>query len=228
MAEAGIMTALTKGRWVAAMLAGVLAVPAVPLAADGAREGGADERVIRCESRNYRYRYCRADTDNRASLVSQTSPFARCELGRTWGYDNRGVWVDRGCAGEFRVGRGGGGGAGTAAAVGAIAGAAVLAAIIAQKSHDSHRDEVPAWAVGTFRGHDEREGVDIEVRISPSGSADGQANGERFTGRYAKDRLELARYRFRVTRSGNGFNAVDEGDGAHRIFFSPAGSGWGQ
>ncbi|MGO8717653.1 MAG: DUF3011 domain-containing protein [Acidobacteriaceae bacterium] len=24
--------------------------------------------------------------------------------GRTWGFDGRGIWVDRGCRAEFRVG----------------------------------------------------------------------------------------------------------------------------
>jgi len=205
---------LTRG--VAMGLVAVLMMPAVPLKAD--------ERVIRCESRNYRYRYCRADTDNRASLVSQTSVFARCELGRTWGYDSRGVWVDRGCAGEFRVGRGGGGG-GAAAAAGAIAGAAIIAAIVAG-SHDKHRDDVPSWAVGSFRGYDEREHTSVEVRIAPSGTAEGFAEGERFTGRWMGDRLELGEFRFRVTRAGNGFNAVDESDSGHRVSFSPA--GWGR
>lgn len=217
---------ILRGRgWLAAALIGTLAVPVTPLAAGD--DGAADERIIRCESRNYRYQYCRADTDNRASLVSQVSPLARCELGRSWGYDNRGVWVDRGCAGEFRVGRGGGSG-GAAAAAGAVAGAAIIAAIIASKNHDSHKDAVPAWAVGNFRGFDDRERTDVELRISPSGTADGLAGGERFSGRWSQDRLELARFRFRVTRAGSGFNAVDESDASHRIYFTVAGSGWGQ
>jgi hypothetical protein len=218
---------VTFYRRAAMLLVCVLAVPATPGAGDASRDVAADERVIRCESRNYRYNYCRVDTDNRASLVSQVSPLARCELGRTWGYDNRGVWVDRGCAGEFRVGRGGGGG-GAAAAAGAVAGAAIIAAILASKNHDSHKDQVPSWAVGTFRGFDDRERVDLELRITPGGAADGSANGERFTGRWAGERLELSRYRFRVTRAGSGFNAVDESDSGHRVYFTPASSGWGQ
>jgi hypothetical protein len=220
-----MMTTLKKSRWVAAMVAGVLAAPVAPSAADGSREGRADERTIRCESRNYRYNYCRVDTENRASLVSQVSPLAQCELGRTWGYDNRGIWVDRGCAGEFRVGKGGGG---AAAAAGAIAGAAIIAAIIASKDHDNHKDGVPSWAVGTFRGYDDHERTDVELRVSPSGSAEGFANGTRFTGRWTGEHLEIARYRFRVSRASNGFNAVNENDASHRIDFTPAGSGWRQ
>jgi len=199
-------------RLIAAVLVVVLVAPVAP--------ASADERTIRCESRNYRYNYCRVDTDNRASLVSQFSPFARCELGRTWGYDNRGVWVDRGCAGEFRVGKGGGGSG--AAVAGAVAGAAIVAAIIAS-NHDKHKDETPSWLVGTFRGHDARERTDVEVRITPSGTVDGSANGEPFTGRWTRDRLELSRFRFRLTRSGNGFNAVDDTDSSHQIYFTPGG-----
>jgi hypothetical protein len=52
------------------------------------------------------------------------------------------------------------------------------------------------------------------------------ANGERFTGRWTRDRLELATYRFRVTQAGNGFTAVNEADAAHRITFTRA--SWGQ
>ena len=69
--------------------------------------GGAD-RTINCESHNYRYRYCRVDTDNRVRLERQISVASRCRFGDTWGYDSRGVWVDRGCQAEFRVGRDGG------------------------------------------------------------------------------------------------------------------------
>jgi hypothetical protein len=203
-------------RATAAAVVTALAMPAAPLKAD--------ERVIRCESRNYRYQYCRADTDNRASLVTQISTVSRCELGRTWGYDHRGVWVDRGCAGEFRVGRSSGGGGRAAAAT--VAGALIVGAIIASQNKDRHRDEVPSWAVGTFRGYDSRERTDIEVRITPSGSVDGFADGNRFTGGWTRDRLELSTYRFRVTRAGNGFNATDERDSAHQIYFTP--SGWGR
>jgi hypothetical protein len=215
------------GHVLIATLVLALGLGTVPQGAVDEATTAVDERTIRCESRNYRYRYCPANTENRASLVSQVSPFARCELGRTWGYDSRGVWVDRGCAGEFRVGKGGGG-SGAAVAVGAVAGAAVLAAILANRGHDKHRDEVPSWAVGTFRGYDERERTELEVRITPSGSAEGMASGTRFAGTWTRERLELSRYRFRITRAGNGFNAVDESDANHRIYFTPASSGWGQ
>lgn len=33
-----------------------------------------------------------------------------CTQGRTWGWDNRGIWVDQGCRAEFVTGNGGNGG----------------------------------------------------------------------------------------------------------------------
>ena len=184
----------------------------------------ADERTVTCESRNFRYSYCRADTDNRVSLTRQRSS-TRCRLWDNWGYDNRGVWVDRGCAAEFRVGRGGGGMGNEAAIAGAaIAGVAIAAAIAANKDH--HNDSVPSWAVGTFRGYDEIERTDVELTIQPGGSVTGFAGGTSFSGRWESGSLQAGRKRFRVERSGNGFLATDDSGRGNRIFFSRAGSGY--
>src|SRR4051794_2338796 len=51
--------------------------------------------IISCESREYRYSRCETSTDGYARLVSQQSQ-APCIQGQTWGYDNRGLWVDKG------------------------------------------------------------------------------------------------------------------------------------
>jgi len=196
----------------------------VPQAAPPAPAGEAPERTITCSSWNYRYRYCRADTDNRVRLERQISVASRCRFGDTWGYDSRGVWVDRGCQAEFGVGRDGGSGK-TAAVVGGVAAAAIIAAAIASsKSH--HDDPVGSWAVGTFRGYDEREGRDVEVTVVPGGSVTGAAGDASFSGRWEKDRLQLGQFRFRVERSGNGFKAVDESDSAHSVQFRRIGSGY--
>ena len=63
----------------------------------------ASERIT-CESKNHRYNRCRVDTDNRVKLKKQLSD-APCIEGQTWGYDKKGVWVDRGCTAEFKVGK---------------------------------------------------------------------------------------------------------------------------
>jgi hypothetical protein len=196
----------------------------VPEAAPPARAGEAPERTITCSSNNYRYRYCRADTDNRVRLEHQISIAARCRFGDTWGYDSRGVWVDRGCQAEFRVGHGGGGG-NTAAVVGGVAAAAAIAAIIAaNRAH--HDDPVDAWAVGTFRGYDERAGSDVELNVLPGGSVTGVAGDAQFSGKWERGKLQTGNYRFKVERSGNGFSAVDETDPGHRVQFRRIGSGY--
>jgi len=195
----------------------------VPQAAPPAPAGEAPERTITCSSNNYRYRYCRADTDNRVRLERQISFATRCRLGDTWGYDSRGVWVDRGCQAEFRVGHGGGGN--TGAVVGGVAAAAVIAAVIAaNKSH--HDDPVDAWAVGTFRGYDERAGSDVELNVLPGGSVTGVAGDAQFSGKWERGKLQAGNYRFKVERSGNGFSAVDETDPGHRVQFRRVSGGY--
>ncbi len=69
---------------------------------DGGYEYG---NTFRCESSDMRLRRCPADTRDGVILVRQLSD-SRCVQGQTWGWDARGVWVDRGCRGEFRSGGG--------------------------------------------------------------------------------------------------------------------------
>ncbi len=63
---------------------------------------------ITCSSQNGGRNFCRADTSRGVALINQLSS-SRCIQGRTWGWDNRGIWVDQGCRAEFALGRGGGG-----------------------------------------------------------------------------------------------------------------------
>src|SRR5262245_6800146 len=58
---------------------------------------------IYCASDNGRVNYCSADTRGGVRLVRQRSD-SPCIPGRTWGYNRRGVWVDRGCRAEFVTG----------------------------------------------------------------------------------------------------------------------------
>lgn len=54
-----------------------------------------------CESRNYQQNFCAtARPITRAWLIAQRSRSA-CMQGRTWGYDEGGIWVTQGCEGEF-------------------------------------------------------------------------------------------------------------------------------
>jgi hypothetical protein len=59
-------------------------------------------QLVRCESQDERTRYCAADTRGGVRLFNQLSR-SDCVEGRSWGYDRRGIWVSRGCRGEFEV-----------------------------------------------------------------------------------------------------------------------------
>ena len=60
--------------------------------------------TINCSSNDGKRNYCSADTSRGVTLVRQISGSA-CIQGSTWGYDRRGVWVDRGCRADFRLNR---------------------------------------------------------------------------------------------------------------------------
>jgi len=63
-------------------------------------------QTIDCASEQGRHRYCRARTDGYVRLDEQYSD-TPCVAGRTWGYDDSGIWVDNGCRARFVIGRGG-------------------------------------------------------------------------------------------------------------------------
>lgn len=83
-------------------LGGVLAAL---LAGWPAQNAEARSRHVTCESRNQRHQFCRVDTRGGVQLQRQLSN-AACRQNQTWGYDRNGIWVDRGCRAEFRVGSG--------------------------------------------------------------------------------------------------------------------------
>jgi Protein of unknown function (DUF3011) len=57
---------------------------------------------LSCSSDDMRRHWCPADTRGGVDLVRQRSE-ARCVFNSTWGYDDRGIWVDRGCRADFAV-----------------------------------------------------------------------------------------------------------------------------
>lgn len=76
---------------------------------DGDRRGygnrdGQNTYTVTCSSENGRRQYCEADVRNSVRMVRQFSR-AACRQNETWGYDSRGIWVDRGCGADFEVGR---------------------------------------------------------------------------------------------------------------------------
>lgn len=68
---------------------------------DGNDPWSRDQRV-KCESQGHKERYCRVDTRRGVELYRQLSE-ARCRYGSSWGYDRKGIWVDKGCRAEFVI-----------------------------------------------------------------------------------------------------------------------------
>jgi hypothetical protein len=143
----------------------VMVVPVSPMA-------WAARGSIRCESRNYNRNFCRVDTENNVTLRRQLSS-APCQRNRTWGFDNRGIWVDRGCSADFDFGRGnnsgnsGGSSNNNGAAIAAgVLGALALGAVIANSNDQPAQpmppppprplppQRPPGWAVGSFHAWD--------------------------------------------------------------------------
>jgi len=62
-------------------------------------------RFFYCASDDFNLQGCPADTSFGVRIVRQRSE-APCIYGRTWGSDERGVWVDRGCRADFEIGPG--------------------------------------------------------------------------------------------------------------------------
>ena len=64
--------------------------------------GGGYGQTVRCESKDDRTRRCDVRVNRGVQLVRQLSD-TRCIQGQNWGWDARGIWVSRGCRGEFSV-----------------------------------------------------------------------------------------------------------------------------
>jgi hypothetical protein len=60
--------------------------------------------LVSCASSRGGRTHCPADTSLGVVLMKTTGE-AACLLGKTWGYDDEGIWVSDGCAGEFQLGR---------------------------------------------------------------------------------------------------------------------------
>ena len=66
--------------------------------------GRSRNNVVACSGNGNRRTYCEADTSGGVRLLRESGN-SSCQLGSTWGFDRRGIWVERGCRGEFQVGR---------------------------------------------------------------------------------------------------------------------------
>lgn len=201
-------------RYLIAAVALALVAPAVPISAD--------VQYVRCESGAFgRYRECRVKTENRVELVRELSR-NRCQQWKSWGYDRDGVWVDRGCRAEFRVGKDGGGiGAGGATAIGVVAGAAVIGAILASKK--DHKDEAVGaseWARGRFHGFSPKLETDFDITVARDGKVSGSANTQAISGHLTtNNRMHLGDLEFDIARESWGFAATQKDDRENVIYF---------
>jgi len=62
------------------------------------------QNTVTCNSREGQREHCPADTSSGVALLRSTGS-APCLLGRTWGYDDDGIWVSDGCSGDFIAGQ---------------------------------------------------------------------------------------------------------------------------
>lgn len=97
---------------------------------------------VRCESWNYRYAECRADTGRGVRLDRVIA--GSCRQGYSWGTRRDRIWVNHGCRADFWVGGGWGGGGGhhdddrgpsAGAVIGGVAVAAGLIALLASSGN---------------------------------------------------------------------------------------------
>jgi hypothetical protein len=114
---------------------------------------------VRCESRENRYNECHVGRWHGAELVRQHSR-AACVEGRTWGLRGDTLWVDRGCAGDFRAAGGGYGNQGGGYGGGQI---------VRCKSRGYEPNYCPADA--------RRSGVYLERQVSKSPCIEGRTWG---------------------------------------------------
>lgn len=194
----------------------VLALISTPVLAD---------YTVRCGSVNGHYNTCRLSEPGYVTLERQMSG-ARCERGRSWDFDRREIWVDRGCEAEFKVETEGGSKQDKAkVAAGVLLGAVILGALANNKEHkddEQYRDEnyygsrhssyVPGWMVGTFRGYNPQYGADVEIRIKDDGRVVAETRGETLRGWINNQKMHIGGAVFSMDQTREGFVTAQRGD----------------
>lgn len=193
--------------------------------------------TINCASEGGRHNTCTLREPGYVTLVRQISG-ARCEQGRSWDYDRREIWVDRGCEAEFRVetwsqpygtssaSQGSGSSANSAVvAAGVIAGAAILGALVNNKDHQDdykyrdqnyygprHTSYVPGWMIGTFRGYNPMYGAEVKMTIRPDGRMAAISSGQTINGYVNDGQLHVGNVIFDIDQTRDGFVTSQKGD----------------
>ena len=191
--------------------------------------GRSTGRDLVCESEDYRYRYCPADTRRGVRLSDELSK-RNCVFQKSWGYDSRGVWVDRGCRARFSLdgkrpttndpfggsfgnphgNQGAGYGSGDAPYGGGY-------------GHPQY-DRVPSWAVGKFIGNEPDTGYDLSLTIDERGTVYLRRRGKTFRGRVNDEHVVLdAGGVWELGRSRSGI-VLEGGRGTETMYFRRWGS----
>jgi hypothetical protein len=80
-----------------------LFIGVIPVHAEDSSTVATSPDPVSCESQPGQRQHCPADTSSGVALTKSTGT-APCLLGKTWGYDDTGIWVSDGCSGEFVAG----------------------------------------------------------------------------------------------------------------------------
>jgi len=196
--------------------------------------------TIRCESNNKEYQTCKINNSGYVRLERQLSHSKSCEKGRSWDFNRRQIWVDKGCKAEFTVEdrygyskdkHHGSSSSDAGKAVAAIAGIAILGAILGNEDKDSsssnnystkydsdnyygsrHTSYMPSWIIGDFRGYNNQYSTEVSMNIHEDGRVNTMVNGERIHGYYNDDQIHVGNYIFDVSRTPHGFETRQHGD----------------
>jgi hypothetical protein len=164
---------------------------------DGYGYGYGNGDTFRLESSDGRYRSISIDTRGGVELVRKLSD-ASCTYGRTWGYDQNRVWVDRGCRAVFQIGRGNGGYGG---------------------GYGGSYDSCPDWLPGRYSGYDNGDefivNIDRNGRVNLRRNYNGRWNDE--SGYYRDNSIYVGNWIFDVIRDRNNVNLRSKWDKNRRI-----------
>jgi len=83
-------------------VSGACTLSVAMLLATGAHAGESVTALVNCASTDGERQHCAANT-SAGVLMARTTGSGACLLGKTWGYDDAGVWVLDGCSAEFIV-----------------------------------------------------------------------------------------------------------------------------
>ena len=192
--------------------------------------------IITCESRHQRHNTCPIQSHGYVILRRQTSK-ADCIQGRTWDYDQRNIWVDENCKGEFEVetrhhtnGHKNHSGENAVAAAAAIA---IIAAVAASSKDDKdsrynndeyhgsrHSSYVPHWMVGDFEGYNMKHDSEVSLHISGDGRVSARVDGIKLHGYINDERLYVGDAEFYVNRAGKGFNTTQVGNTSNQVHYN--------